>query len=138
MELAQLAWAFSGLRLPGELLAKPPEVDDHRSPDWDRVRHAHILLHPTCEACGNPNNPEVHHLWPYHLFPQWELAEWNLYTLCRVHHLIFGHLMDWQAYNPQVVHMVREYRRRLDTRPHEPMPTLTAHRAELIVWGHLT
>lgn len=53
-----------------------------RSPHWDAVRDAHIAKHPACEACGSPDDLAVHHVKPFHLYPQLELDPNNLISLC--------------------------------------------------------
>lgn len=82
----------------------------HRSPQWPAVRKAFLKLHPTCEVCGTkgsllkPN--ELHHKLPVHLDIErkFELDFSNLITLCRNHHLLFGHLMSFRrGYNLSVV-----------------------------------
>jgi 5-methylcytosine-specific restriction enzyme A len=79
-----------------------------RSPHWPAVRKAHILAHPTCAACGAREKVEVHHIQPFHLFPERELDPANLITLCesstRACHLCIGHGGDYaRYYNSQVV-----------------------------------
>lgn len=78
-----------------------------RSPLWPGVRRNFLKSHPTCAACGGTKNLEVHHKKPFHLFPQLELVPSNLMTLCEQNghdcHFHFGHLLDWQSYNPNVV-----------------------------------
>ncbi|GCE29115.1 hypothetical protein KDA_45990 [Dictyobacter alpinus] len=48
----------------------------------------------------------MHHIKPFHLYPELELDPGNLITLCeikgRTHHLLIGHLDDWQSYNLRV------------------------------------
>jgi predicted HNH restriction endonuclease len=47
---------------------------------------------------------EVHHVKPFHLFPQLELDPANLMTLCEDGgncHFMVGHLKDWRRYNPK-------------------------------------
>ena len=84
-----------------------------RSPEWGKVRAAHLAQHPKCEACdiSGEGKVEVHHIMPFHLNPSLELDPTNLITLCesvRVeevtndHHHLIGHLGDWKAYNPDV------------------------------------
>ena len=74
-----------------------------RSPKWSEVRKSFIALHPTCAVCGTkgsflkPN--EVHHKQPFHINNALELDEKNLITLCRIHHLWFGHLGNFKSYN---------------------------------------
>ena len=78
-----------------------------RSGRWPRVRAAHLAANPTCAVCGTRENLEVHHIQPFHLFPELELDPGNLLTLCEspTHndHLLFGHLLNWSLWNPAVV-----------------------------------
>ena len=77
-----------------------------RAGGWRRVREAHLAAHPRCLACGRDRNLEVHHLKPFHLFPDLELSEANLVTLCETGpagancHLLIGHGGSWHDYNP--------------------------------------
>lgn len=89
----------------GYLAASPPggcKPTAPRSPQWAAVRKAHLKAHPACAACGGTHDLDVHHELPFHLFPQMELEPSNLITLCTPHHLLCGHLMLWQSYNPEV------------------------------------
>lgn len=93
-----------------------------RSPEWPIVRRVHLVMEPVCQACGQKDALEVHHIQPIHLAPGLELEPANLITLCdsnsRRCHFIFGHLGSWSAANPHVredaaLHLsrVRAYRR---------------------------
>jgi len=73
-----------------------------RSGKWSSVRDAYVAAHPTCEACGAKRLPTVHHVLPFHLWPEHELDPANLITLCPTCHLLFGHLGDYKASNPCV------------------------------------
>lgn len=78
-----------------------------RSPEWPEVAREHLLHQPACAACGYQGQGiQVHHIRPFHLFPQLELDPTNLITLCEVkgrdHHLLLGHLDDWESYNLNV------------------------------------
>ncbi len=77
-----------------------------RSPLWPRVRAEHLAANPACAACGKTKGLEVHHKKPFQLFPDLELARDNLITLCEPQncHYLFGHGLDWKAYNPAVDH----------------------------------
>lgn len=88
-----------------------------RSPGWKDLRDEFVEEHPRCECCGSKEDLEVHHIWPVHLFPQWELEWWNLMTLCRTCHFLFGHLKDWASYNESVVVDVKRMRKRIQERP---------------------
>jgi hypothetical protein len=96
-------------RTIAEILALPDPgrhvAGKARSGKWPRVRHAHLAKHPGCAVCGNVGDCDAHHVYPYHLFPELELDPENLITLCRGHHLFFGHLGEFSAFNP----LVREH-----------------------------
>jgi len=85
-------------RLSGKVLLK-------RSPKWRKVRNEYLQKHPFCECCEGKKGLEVHHKKPVHLFPELELEESNLMTLCaRMKcHFIFGHCcLNWKCYNPNI------------------------------------
>lgn len=79
-----------------------------RSRQWPAVERAHLRAQPACAACGARLHLQVHHIKPFHLFPQLELDPKNLITLCEPpgpggHHLAIGHLGAWKKFNPRVV-----------------------------------
>jgi HNH endonuclease len=85
-----------------------------RSPEWPRVEREHRLREPACVACGYTGHGiQVHHIKPFHLHPQLELDPNNLITLCEVsgrdHHLLLGHLDDWESYNVNVRDDVKHF-----------------------------
>lgn len=107
LEAARAAYAKSGGS--GE--------EPARSPEWDRVKNEHLQKEPQCVCCGadwKPGTPvQVHHIFPFHYCialgrPDLELDERNLVTLCeddaggkgQNHHLLVGHLDDFEAANP--------------------------------------
>jgi hypothetical protein len=75
-----------------------------RSGKWAKVRATHLSLHPTCAACGGTEHLTVHHIRPFHLYPDLELDPANLITVCEGEHcnchLVFCHLGSWAAWNP--------------------------------------
>lgn len=90
-----------------------------RSPHWPAVEHAFRKDKPWCEACGKDKPIErglqVHHVIPFHFVillgrPELELDPRNLIGLCETeegltlpnHHLLLGHLDDFQTSNPNV------------------------------------
>lgn len=83
-----------------------PHLMMARSPQWDAVRNAHVRANPYCAACGSGLRLNVHHVQPYHLYPELELDPANLLTLCEGTvvncHLLFGHLRSWLSWNPNV------------------------------------
>lgn len=95
-----------------------PQVVTARSPGWSVLRDKHLLKQPYCLACGNKKKKflEVHHIKPVHFFPELELAEDNLVTLCncgpgRIHcHLVIGHCGDFSSYNNCVINDCKVFR----------------------------
>lgn len=79
-------------------------LSKQRDPKWHKVEKQFLLKNPCCAACGSKNKLQVHHIHPFHLFPDRELDETNLMTLCmdKECHLKLGHGRDWRAYNPHV------------------------------------
>lgn len=74
-----------------------------RSAKWRTVEKNFIEENPLCEACGSHKNLQVHHIKPFHLYPELELDTNNLITLCMDKlecHLRIGHGSSWRAYNP--------------------------------------
>lgn len=96
-----------------------PQPAVARSPEWPQLRAQHIAKQPCCQMCGAMDNCEVHHLRPYHLYPELEVCPDNLLTLCRAHHLLVGHLMSWIAWNPDVVSDAAWWRHKIAERRHD-------------------
>lgn len=84
------------------------EKGQKRSPDWQVVRKSHLAEHPHCAVCGGSKKLEVHHIIPFNLAPDMELAPDNLMTLCERKkygincHLLIGHLGNYRRFNPNV------------------------------------
>lgn len=79
-----------------------------RSPNWESTRKQHLISEPFCAACGNTKNLQVHHIKPFHVYPELELEKSNLITLCEEKgdsgcHLKVGHLGNWKYINPNVI-----------------------------------
>jgi 5-methylcytosine-specific restriction endonuclease McrA len=93
---------------------KPLKV---RSPRWDNVREYHLEIYPTCAACGRNVNTQVHHIKPFHLYPELELDRNNLITLCENKetkcHLKIGHMGSWRRINPDVTQSASEFKENL-------------------------
>ena len=74
-----------------------------RSSGWRDIQQESVNEHPYCEFHGgkgkvlNPLN--VHHIKPFHLFPELELVKSNLIVACRFCHLWYCHLGSWKSYN---------------------------------------
>lgn len=92
-----------------------------RSVKWAKVRKEHLKLFPSCAVCGAKKFLEVHHILPFHLFPEKELVESNLITLCEQKghecHLQFGHLGSYQSYNKDVVEDAKHWLKKRSERP---------------------
>jgi len=76
-----------------------------RSSRWNSVRDSFIESYPTCAACGSKNRLQVHHIAPFHLYPELELDIKNLIVLCMDKnecHLEIGHGGSFKCYNPKV------------------------------------
>jgi len=92
-----------------------------RSPQWRKVREEHLKKFPTCYVCGSNKKITVHHIYPYHLFPDMELEESNLITLCEGGrfkslncHIVFGHCCDFKDVNTQCEIDAEIWRRKLN------------------------
>ncbi len=93
---------------PGAALAA--EYGLQRSPEWPEAEKKHRQIEPDCVACGSAANLNVHHILPFHFCillgrPELELDQRNLITLCEGttnHHLLLGHLDNWQSYHKNV------------------------------------
>lgn len=89
-----------------------------RSKDWAKVRLEHLKTQPYCMACGTKSNLEVHHIIPVHVDPTKELDTNNLITLCDKYcHFIFGHLMNYKSWNPNVQSDCSVYLNKIENRP---------------------
>lgn len=79
-----------------------------RSTRWAALAKRFLAAHPRCELCGAKAGLIVHHVQPFHMFPELELVEANLIVLCEGGtkalncHLWFGHLGDFKLWNPSV------------------------------------
>ena len=80
-----------------------------RSPEWGKIRKAHLAKFPTCAACGGKTKITVHHMKPFHLHPELELDPTNLITLCEGNkdincHLVEGHYWSFaKRFNVDVI-----------------------------------
>lgn len=93
-----------------------------RNPEWRKVRKKFIAKNPRCMVCDGVKKLEVHHVLPFHMFPDQELNESNLMTLCdgdpklgiQSCHQLFGHLGRWTSFNPNAVEDAKIWRKRLE------------------------
>lgn len=90
-----------------------------RSPSWKAAARAHLRRQPWCVACRRQytgllacflrvlRGVVVHHIYPFHVVRHLnrgdlEFDSRNLVTLCAAHHLVLGHLNQWDCYSPHV------------------------------------
>jgi hypothetical protein len=90
-----------------------------RSPHWRVIAALHLKRQPFCVACGpysrHFTKKQVHHIFPFHYVirlgrPDLELDDRNLITLCESgpnHHLLLGHLDDFESANLFVIRHAR-------------------------------
>ena len=91
-----------------------------RSPKWTSTRKEHLKSNNYCAACGRICKLEVHHIEPVHLNPNRELDPSNLITLCDDPcHLLFGHLMNYRSWNPDVLSDCEYFHNKIQNRPYK-------------------
>ena len=97
-----------------------------RSNGWAKVRAAKIDATPFCEACGKTFKQlrrfrlQVHHVKPFHIFPELELDPDNLACLCSnpTCHLDKGHLGNFRSWNETVREDCARWRDKIKWRPY--------------------
>ena len=89
-----------------------------RSSNWSKVRKKFVKKNSFCAVCGSKKKLQVHHIKPFHLYPELELDENNLIVLCGKRcHLLFGHLGSFHSYNLNIKQNAKEWRDKIKTRP---------------------
>lgn len=96
-----------------------------RSPHWPEARADWLVVHSSCAVCGFKKFLNVHHIKPFHVFPELELIPSNFITLgekCPTgnHHLLFGHLGNWSSWNVTVVEDAGMFLLKISKRPGPP------------------
>lgn len=95
--------------LPVFIICIMPGFGDKRSSEWENVRNVFIKEHPVCGLCGTGKDLQVHHIRPFHLYPELELDPGNLIVLCVSKywgfscHLIAGHGCNFNNENPWIL-----------------------------------
>lgn len=95
-----------------------------RSSLWSGVRSSFMKTegNDCCAVCGKKGilaNLQVHHKVPFSVDPSRELDMKNLITLCDAHHLLFGHLGNFQSWNPTVEEDCRIMFEKIKNRPNK-------------------
>jgi 5-methylcytosine-specific restriction protein A len=102
-------------------LAQGKPVPFRRSSLWPRIRAEVLATDEVCAACGCKKNLNVHHIKPFHLYPELELKRTNLIVLCESDgcncHFALGHLLNWKSYNLSVVDDAEVFRTMILNRP---------------------
>ena len=108
-------WAYTD---DGESVSPPKTLalTTARSGKWEGVRNTYAKAHPTWVFCGGPVE-NVHHIVPFHVWPEGELVESNLCSLCRFDHYEHGHLLNRKSWNTNLVEDIMRFRREVETRP---------------------
>src|SRR6266436_3820216 len=110
-----------------------------RSPAWPQVEKVFRAKNPKCQACNETQDLNVHHMYPFHYVvlcgrPDLELDERNLMTLCTrqdtEHHILLGHLDDFESYNPDVKQFVKTYAGKSNQQIRADAAFQTAHAAK--------
>ena len=93
--------------LAHEIVKNHPKLAKHpRSNDWPKIAKSWISTHNICEACGGIKRLNVHHIKPFHQYPELELDPNNLITLCMGEHechIKIGHGGNFRTANESVV-----------------------------------
>lgn len=96
-----------------EVLKGKYPLSSKRSKEWPGVRRFYLDNHPMCEVCGGNEKLEVHHIKPFHLFPELELDYDNLITLCESKkygincHLFIGHRGNYRNINYDINNSIK-------------------------------
>jgi hypothetical protein len=82
---------------------------EKRSSEWNKVRKEHLRKNPICVVCGSESDLIVHHIIPFSIDKELELAPTNLITGCtskkfgfNCHSTIF-HAGSFKNYNPWIL-----------------------------------
>jgi hypothetical protein len=89
-----------------------------RSSKWKTVRNNHLNKQTHCQACGTYKNLQVHHIIPVSIDKTKELDYNNLITLCKTCHFVFGHFMDWNSWNKNVIEDSEVYYKKVLNKPY--------------------
>lgn len=85
-----------------------------RSPHWAKVRKDFAKANPNCALCGSAKDIQIHHVQPFHLYPELELQTSNLITLCTSKywgfncHFSVGHGGNFKWENPNLLDDIKK------------------------------
>lgn len=104
-------------------LLDPGSLGAARSPKWEEFKKEYAKTHlPVCAVCGGTSQLNLHHLKPFHVFPELELDPANVIWLCNAkrHHIEIGHLGNFQSINPHGLSDVNLWRDKERNKPLTP------------------
>jgi 5-methylcytosine-specific restriction endonuclease McrA len=108
---------FLWLYVPAKLRPQAICIALKRAAELKQLRVSHLAKESNCAACGATKNLHVHHIIPVEINSCRALDPTNLITLCsHPCHLVFGHLMAKNCYNPDVRKMTEAYRAKVKKR----------------------
>ena len=93
-------------------------VSAKRSNKWPTVEKHFLEANPTCAVCGGTKRLNVHHIRPFHIFPELELDTSNLITMCmgeKECHLKISHGSNFKAYCPKIRQYAEEIKNKKKT-----------------------
>jgi len=93
-----------------------------RSSGWRKVRNDFVKANPTCAVCGTKKDLEVHHIKDFSNYPELELINTNLLTLCHNEHFLFGHYKNWRLINKTIMEDTKTWRRKLKRARNKELP----------------
>jgi len=80
-----------------------------RNRNWFRVKNQFLSKYNYCANCLRTDNLIVHHIYPFHSYPNLELDPGNLITLCNHFgsncHFVIGHNGNWNFFNTDLVNL---------------------------------
>jgi len=84
-----------------------------RSSKWTKLQKDFLEKNPVCALCGGTERLNVHHKKPFHLYPELELDENNLITLCmgdKDCHLVIAHGNNFSYYCSNIDLYIKQYK----------------------------
>lgn len=84
---------------------KHKEVYSKIKEEWEEFERKYWKKHPEekyCHICGEKKHVELHHIVPRHVDQSKIFDEDNLIPLCRACHFRWGHLCNYETYNPNI------------------------------------
>ena len=84
---------------------KHSEHYDKIKEKWEEFERQYWKKHPEekyCHICGEKKHIELHHIIPRHIDSSKIFDESNLIPLCRACHFRFGHLGNFEDWNPHI------------------------------------